>query len=54
VKAIVVARPGSRLDERAVRRHCASCLEEHMVPAQVEFRAELPKNERGKIARQAL
>jgi amino acid adenylation domain-containing protein len=54
VKAIVVLAPGVTLSEKDVRRHCAALLEEHMVPQLVEFRAELPKNERGKIVRQAL
>jgi acyl-CoA synthetase (AMP-forming)/AMP-acid ligase II len=54
VKAIVVLAPGVTLSEKDVRRHCAALLEEHMVPQLVEFRAELPKNERGKILRQAL
>jgi amino acid adenylation domain-containing protein len=52
VKAIVVADDG--LSERDVIRHCAARLEEFMVPAAVEFRAELPKSENGKIARKEL
>jgi long-chain acyl-CoA synthetase len=49
IKAIMVLGPGVQLSEQQVRRHCARCLEDHMVPHVVEFRAELPKNERGKI-----
>ena len=52
VKAIVVADAG--LAERDVIRHCAARLEEFMVPSIVEFRAQLPKSENGKIARREL
>lgn len=54
VKAVIVTRPGVRLEARDVQRHCASQLEDYMVPSQVEFRDELPKNERGKIIRREL
>jgi len=52
VQAIVVADAG--LAERDVIRHCAARLEEFMVPSIVEFRAQLPKSENGKIARREL
>ncbi len=54
VKAYVVVKPGATLNERQVKRHCAMLLEEYMVPAAVEFRSELPKNERGKIVKREL
>lgn len=54
VKAVIVTRPGVQLEARDVQRHCASQLEDYMVPSQVEFRDELPKNERGKIIRREL
>jgi acyl-coenzyme A synthetase/AMP-(fatty) acid ligase len=54
VKAVVVPQPGATLEARDVQRHCASQLEDYMVPTQVEFRSELPKNERGKIMRREL
>jgi amino acid adenylation domain-containing protein len=54
VKAIVVLAPGATITVEDVRLHCAARLEDHMVPQLVEFRSELPKNERGKILRQAL
>ena len=54
IKAYVVVKPGATLNERQVKRHCAMLLEEYMVPAAVEFRSELPKNERGKIVKREL
>jgi len=54
IKAVVAVDAASGLNERAVIAHCAARLEEYMVPSQVEFRAELPKSENGKIARRAI
>jgi acyl-coenzyme A synthetase/AMP-(fatty) acid ligase len=52
IKAIVAAEEG--ITEREVIRHCAARLEDFMVPSIVEFRAQLPKSENGKIARKEL
>jgi acyl-CoA synthetase (AMP-forming)/AMP-acid ligase II len=52
VKAIVAADEG--VTERDVIRHCATRLEDFMVPTTVEFRGQLPKSENGKIARKEL
>ncbi|HEX4926859.1 MAG TPA: AMP-binding protein [Burkholderiales bacterium] len=54
VKAVLVIDPGSALTPREVIRHCAARLEEFMVPKHVEFRAELPRSENGKVARREL
>ena len=54
IKAVIAADPESRLTEREVIRHCASRLEDFMVPKHVEFRPELPKSENGKIARRQI
>ena len=43
-----------RLDARDVQRHCASCLEDFMVPAVVEFATSLPKSDNGKIRQGAV
>jgi acyl-CoA synthetase (AMP-forming)/AMP-acid ligase II len=51
LKAVLVIEPESRLTETDVIRHCARNLEDYMVPKSVEFRAELPKTESGKISR---
>jgi len=54
VKAFVVARPGSRLDEAAITAHCAGHLASFKVPTEVEFRDELPHTSIGKINKGAL
>jgi amino acid adenylation domain-containing protein len=46
---VVTADPA--LTERDVIRHCAARLEDYMVPKSVEFRAELPKTDTGKVSR---
>jgi amino acid adenylation domain-containing protein len=47
----MVVRTDSTLTEREVIRHCAQHLEDFMVPKAVEFRADLPKTDTGKISR---
>ena len=49
VRAHVAVEPGSTLTERDVMRHCASQLEDYMVPKTVEFRDALPRTGSGKI-----
>lgn len=49
VKLFVVPRPGSRIGEREVLRHCRAQLENFMVPKFVEIRPSLPRNPSGKI-----
>jgi acyl-CoA synthetase (AMP-forming)/AMP-acid ligase II len=53
IKAIVVAEDTS-LTTQDVIRHCARHLEDFMVPKHVEFRANLPKSDNGKIDRRAV
>ena len=50
IGALVVAADPA-LTERDVIRHCAAHLEDFMVPKIVEFRAELPKTDTGKVSR---
>ncbi|PWC34824.1 AMP-binding protein [Azospirillum sp. TSO22-1] len=54
VKAVVVPREGAALAPAAIVQHCRARLEGHMVPKFVEFRAELPKTESGKLKRSEL
>jgi acyl-CoA synthetase (AMP-forming)/AMP-acid ligase II len=54
VKAVIVVKAGCSLEARDVQRHCAANLEDFMVPSIVEFRDELPKNERGKVLKREL
>ncbi len=51
LKAVVVCAETGTLSEQDVIRHCASRLEDFMVPKHVEFRQELPKTDTGKIRR---
>jgi long-chain acyl-CoA synthetase len=54
VKAYVTLKPGVQLTEREVIRHCLARLESFMVPKFVEFVAELPKTDTGKIKKTGL
>jgi acyl-CoA synthetase (AMP-forming)/AMP-acid ligase II len=54
VKAFVVLKEGCRLTERDVIRHCLQHLENFMAPKHVEFVAELPVTDTGKIKKSAL
>jgi acyl-CoA synthetase (AMP-forming)/AMP-acid ligase II len=42
------------VSERELRRHCATLLEDHLVPQRIQIHAELPKTVNGKIDRRAL
>jgi acyl-CoA synthetase (AMP-forming)/AMP-acid ligase II len=54
VKAFVVPVAGTRLTVERIRRHCAACLEDYMVPKHVEIRPELPRGTTGKVDKRAL
>jgi amino acid adenylation domain-containing protein len=54
LKAVLALSDGCQLSERDVQRHCARHLEDFMVPKYVEFRAELPKTDTGKIRRKEI
>ena len=49
--AVLVVRPGRRLDESDIRRLCAESLPCHCVPKLIEVRETLEKTSSGKIAR---
>jgi long-chain acyl-CoA synthetase len=49
IKAFVTLRPGATLTERDVVRHCMARVESYMAPRIVEFVAELPRTDSGKI-----
>jgi acyl-CoA synthetase (AMP-forming)/AMP-acid ligase II len=51
LKAVLAVSPEAGLSERDVIRHCALRLDDARVPKRVEFRAELPKTDTGKISR---
>jgi long-chain acyl-CoA synthetase len=54
VKAFVVLRPGASATAEELRSHCASSLARFKIPAEIEFRADLPKSMVGKVLRRAL
>ncbi len=54
VKAFVVLKKGSAATAEDVLKHCASRLENFMVPKSVEIRPSLPKSAHGKIDKKGL
>jgi O-succinylbenzoic acid--CoA ligase len=55
VTAIVLLRPGERLDTEQLRAHCASALAPYKVPKEFTLRAEpLPRTRSGKLLRREL
>jgi long-chain acyl-CoA synthetase len=54
VKAWVVRRGGQDVSEQDLRAYCRERLAPFKVPAQIEFRADLPKTMVGKVLRRAL
>lgn len=54
VKAVIVAKEGSRLTDKEVMRFCAAHLESFCVPKSVEFVNALPKTDTGKIRKKGL
>jgi long-chain acyl-CoA synthetase len=54
VKAYVVVRAGEEVSEDELRRFCTHRLVAYKVPAQVEFRRDLPRNLIGKVLRRVL
>jgi long-chain acyl-CoA synthetase len=54
IKALVVAKPGQALDEKALDSYCQQHLGKHKRPRQIEIVHELPKNFLGKIQRRRL
>jgi len=54
VKAFVVLRPGVSATADELRTHCGASLARFKIPAEIEFRATLPKSAVGKVLRRAL
>jgi len=54
VKAVVVPKPGVKLTELDIKRHCAERLASYKVPSVVEFRDALPRNPGGKVLKREL
>ena len=54
IVAVIVTKPGAIIHTQDVLYHCASRLEDFMIPKVVEFRASLPKTESGKVNRRII
>ena len=54
VKAFVVLKKGSAATAEDIFKHCASRLENFMVPKSIEFRQSLPRSAHGKIDKKGL
>lgn len=54
VKAVVVTKPGSAMDEQAVIDYCKSRLASYKKPTSVDFMDALPKNTAGKVMKKEL
>jgi long-chain acyl-CoA synthetase len=54
VHAIVVARPGSDLTERAIIDHCRALIAAYKSPRSVEFKPALPLSAAGKVLKAEL
>lgn len=51
IKLIVVPKPGSALDSRAIQRHCRDNLANYKIPKLIEFSESLPRTPSGKVQR---
>ena len=54
LRAVVVLRADSQLDESALREHVRGHLARYKVPREVIFVEQLPRNETGKVLRRSL
>ena len=54
IKAFVVRRPQSSLQEQQIKRHCLERLAAYKVPRFIEFVAHLPRTPSGKVQRSLL
>jgi long-chain acyl-CoA synthetase len=49
-----VLRPGASATPDELRTHCGASLARFKIPAEIEFRSDLPKSMVGKVLRRAL
>ena len=54
ITAVIVVHPDQQLTAETVRRHARERLADHKVPKRVEFVAELPRNQSGKLLKRQL
>ena len=51
IKLIVVKRPGTELDAKAIQRHCKQNLAAYKIPRLIEFAETIPRTSSGKVQR---
>jgi acyl-CoA synthetase (AMP-forming)/AMP-acid ligase II len=54
VAAFVVAKPGARVDEEAIKDYCGRQMANHKIPVWIEFVDEIPRTPTGKILKREL
>lgn len=54
VAAFVVAEPGARVDEEAIKDYCGRQMANHKIPVWIEFVDEIPRTPTGKILKREL
>ena len=54
VKAYVILREGEMIKEDELKDHCGKHLADYKIPKYVEFVADLPRNQAGKIMKKVL
>jgi acyl-CoA synthetase (AMP-forming)/AMP-acid ligase II len=54
IKAVVVAKPGVRLEIRRIQQYCLKNLAQYKIPKTIELRDSLPRTASGKIQRHLL
>ncbi|MDH5246453.1 MAG: AMP-binding protein, partial [Betaproteobacteria bacterium] len=54
VTAVIVVKPGQRLDEAVVHAHCRAKLAHYKAPKRIVFADSLPKNPSGKVLKREL
>jgi acyl-CoA synthetase (AMP-forming)/AMP-acid ligase II len=54
IKGFVVLCEGAELCEKEIIAHCKACLEDFMVPGEIEIRDSLPMTSSGKITKKGL
>ena len=51
IKLVVVPKPGTKLDPKAIQRHCLQNLASYKIPKLIEFSDSLPRTSSGKVQR---
>ncbi|MBC7928405.1 MAG: long-chain-fatty-acid--CoA ligase, partial [Bryobacteraceae bacterium] len=54
IRLFVVVTPESTLTSRRILQHCRRSVSNHLIPREIVFLSELPKNSSGKIVKATL